>query len=50
MYLINPCADDVAATLKTSNHRWGNITEPEGGRAEMGVLYEYDCSATKSDA
>jgi hypothetical protein len=36
---------EIASTLLTSNHREGNITHPEGGRREMGVLeliYEYD--------
>ena len=43
-YLLNGCGD-VAATLKTSNHRELNIIAPEGGRGEMGVLevkYERD--------
>jgi hypothetical protein len=43
-YLLNGCGD-VASTLLTSNHRAGNITHPEGGRREMGVLeivYEQD--------
>lgn len=43
-YLLNGCGD-VAATLKTSNHRELNIVAPEGGRAEMGVIeieYERD--------
>ena len=35
-YLLNGCGD-VAATLKTSNHRELNIIAPEGGRGEMGV-------------
>lgn len=45
-YLLNGC-EDVASTLKTSNHRELNIVAPEGGRAEMGVLeivYERDCN------
>ena len=37
MYLLNGCGD-VASTILTSNHREGNITHPEGGRREMGVL------------
>lgn len=39
-YLIplNVTEDGLAATLKTSNHRAGNIICPEGGRAEMGIL------------
>ena len=44
--LLNGCGE-VASTLMTSNHREGNITHPEGGRREMGVLeviYEYECS------
>ena len=43
-YLLNGCGD-VAATLKTSNHRELNIIAPEGGRGEMGILeiiYERD--------
>jgi hypothetical protein len=36
-YLLNGCGD-VASTILTSNHREGNITHPEGGRREMGVL------------
>ena len=36
-YLLNGC-DDMAATLKTSNHRELNITAPEGGRGEMGII------------
>ena len=36
-YLLNGCGD-VAATLKTSNHRELNIIAPEGGRGEMGIL------------
>lgn len=36
-YLLNGCGE-VASTLLTSNHRDGNITHPEGGRREMGVL------------
>ena len=35
--LLNGCGD-VASTIMTSNHREGNITHPEGGRREMGVL------------
>jgi hypothetical protein len=44
MYLLNGCGD-VASTILTSNHREGNITHPEGGRREMGVMeiiYEQD--------
>lgn len=37
MHLLNGCGD-VASTILTSNHREGNITHPEGGRREMGVL------------
>lgn len=37
-WLLNPAGGGMAATLKTSNHREKNITFPEGGRAEMGVL------------
>lgn len=37
MCLLNGCGD-VASTILTSNHREGNITHPEGGRREMGVL------------
>lgn len=37
MYLLNGCGN-VASTILTSNHREGNITHPEGGRREMGVL------------
>lgn len=36
-YLLNGCGD-VAATLKTSNHRELNIIAPEGGRGEMGII------------
>lgn len=47
-YLLNGAEGGVAATLKCSNHREMNITFPEGGRGEMGVL-EYDIEDTTSD-
>ena len=44
-YLLNGAEGGVAATLKCSNHREMNITFPEGGRGEMGVL-EYEIEDT----
>lgn len=40
-YILNGDNEGNAATLKTSNHRDRNITFPEGGRGEMGIL-EYE--------
>lgn len=49
-YLLNGCGD-VAATLKTSNHRAMNIVAPEGGRGEMGILeIVYEDNNSRQDA
>lgn len=49
MIPINFTSGGVAATIKCSNHRWGNVYAPEGGRAEMGILEIYDTNTGNNE-